>query len=134
MRRRAAKRPSVPRATAARFDSRRNVVKVKLDNGIAFEFDPSRAHGLEQAAPGDLAGVRVEGAGGTLHFPRLDVDLTVSRLLESFLGPLEWTKRDARAAASRRNGKLGGRPRGRAAERGCALSAALADGDARPYR
>ncbi|MGO9740021.1 MAG: DUF2442 domain-containing protein [Roseiarcus sp.] len=116
MRRRASKRPPVPRATAARFDSRRNVVKVTLDTGIAFEFDPSRAHGLEQAAPSDLAGVRVEGVGSTLHFPRLDVDLTVSRLLEGFLGPLEWTKREARAAASRRNGKLGGRRRGEAAE------------------
>jgi hypothetical protein len=55
--------------------------------------------------------ITVEGAGNTLHFPKLDADFSVSRLLEGFLGPLEWTKREARAAASRENGKRGGRPR-----------------------
>ena len=102
---------AIPRATAARFDRRRGKVVVSLDTGIDFAFDPRLAHGLAAAAPDDFVGVTVEGVGSTLHFPKLDADYTVSRLLEGFLGPLDWTRREARAAASKRNGKLGGRPR-----------------------
>jgi hypothetical protein len=100
-----------PHALAARYDRRRHKVWVKLDSGIDFSFDPRRAHGLDEASADDLVGVTVEGVGSTLHFPKLDADFSVARLLEGFLGPLEWTKREARAAASRENGKRGGRPR-----------------------
>jgi hypothetical protein len=100
-----------PRAVSARFDSRANRVRVRLNTGIDFSFDPRQAYGLQDAASEDLVGVTVEGAGSTLHFPRLDADFTVARLLEGFLGPIEWTKREGRAAASRENGKRGGRPR-----------------------
>jgi hypothetical protein len=99
-----------PRSLSAGFDRRNHRVWVKLDSGIDFSFDPGRAHGLQDASADDLAGVTVEGAGGTLHFPRLDADFSVARLLEGFLGPLDWTRREARAAASRENGKRGGRP------------------------
>ncbi len=84
---------------------------VGLDTGIEFSFDPRLAPGLSEAKIEDLAGVTVEGLGGTLRFPRLDADFTVSRLLERFVGPMDWTRREARALASRENGKRGGRPR-----------------------
>jgi len=100
-----------PRAVAARFDRRTHKVFVKLNTGIDFAFDPKLAQGLRDAAPDDLVGVSVEGVGSTLHFPRLDADFTVSRLLEGFLGPMDWTRREARALASRENGKRGGRPK-----------------------
>ncbi|WP_426000782.1 DUF2442 domain-containing protein [Caulobacter sp. DWR1-3-2b1] len=102
---------ATPRATSARFDKRSGKVVVSLDTGIDFSFDPRRAHGLGDAAPEDFMGVSIEGVGSTLHFPRLDADFTVSRLLEGFLGPMDWTKKEARANASRANGKRGGRPR-----------------------
>jgi Protein of unknown function (DUF2442) len=120
--RRAAKRGkqaySTPRAVAARFDRRTHKVFVKLDTGIDFAFDPKLAQGLSDAAADDLVGVSVEGVGSTLHFPRLDADFTVSRLLEGFLGPMDWTRREARALASRENGKRGGRPKREAAHTG----------------
>jgi hypothetical protein len=102
---------ATPRAVSARYDRRSRRVKVTLDTGIEFAFDPRRAQGLEQAAADDLVGVTVEGVGSTLHFPKLDADFTVSRLLEGFLGPMDWTRREGRALASRENGKRGGRPR-----------------------
>jgi hypothetical protein len=108
--------PPPPRAVAARFDRRSHRIRVRLDTGIEFLFDPRQAYGLEHASPEDLAGVTIEGAGGALHFPRLDADFSVARLLEGFLGPLDWTKRESRAAASRENGKRGGRPRKAGAE------------------
>lgn len=100
-----------PRAVAARFDRRTHKIVVKLDTGIDFAFDTKRAQGLSDAAADDLVGVSVEGVGSTLHFPRLDADFSVSRLLEGFLGPMDWTRRETRALASRANGMRGGRPR-----------------------
>lgn len=105
------RRSPLPRAIFARFDRRSQRVTVRLDTGLEFSFDPRQAKGLAEAAPDDFVGVRVEGVGSTLHFPRLDADYTVSRLLEVFLGPMDWTRREARAQASRENGKRGGRPR-----------------------
>ena len=102
---------ATPRAIAARFDKRAHRVVVALDTGIDFAFDPARAPELRDAAPDELAGVTVEGVGSTIRFPRLDADFTVSRLLEGFLGPMDWTRREMRAMASRENGRLGGRPR-----------------------
>jgi len=105
-----------PHALSARFDKRSHKVWVKLNSGIEFSFDSRRAYGLQDASADDLAGVTVEGVGSTLHFPKLDADFSVSRLLEGFLGPLEWTRREARAAVSRENGKRGGRPRKEASQ------------------
>jgi hypothetical protein len=107
---RKSRRP-LPRAISARFDRRSHRVIVRLDTGLEFSFDPRQARGLSGASMDDFVGVRVEGIGSTLHFPRLDADYTVSRLLEGFLGPLDWTRREARAHASRENGKRGGRPK-----------------------
>lgn len=107
---RSERQPS-PRAISARFDRRTHRVVVALDTGLDLRFDPRRVKGLEAAAGDDLMGVSVEGVGSTLHFPRLDADYTVSRLLEGFLGPLDWTKRERRASTSRENGKRGGRPK-----------------------
>lgn len=102
---------ATPHAVSARFDRRTQRIVVDLDTGISFAFDPKRARGLSAFPPESLAGVRVEGVGGALHFPALDADFTVSRLLEDFVGPLDWSRREARALASRENGKKGGRPK-----------------------
>ena len=102
---------TTPRALAARFDRRAQRVVVTLDTGIEFAFDPKLAPGLTDASGDDFIGVSVEGVGSTLRFPRLDADFTVSRLLEGFLGAMDWSKREARALASRENGKRGGRPK-----------------------
>ena len=106
----AAKRPT-PFATKVGFDRRHRKITLELNTGIEIAFDPRDAYGLEVATESELASVRIEGAGSAIHFERLDAYFSVSRLLEGFLGPIDWTRREVRAAASRRNGKLGGRPR-----------------------
>ena len=106
-----AARGSIPFATKVGFDRRHRKIRIELNTGIEIAFDPRDAHGLEAATEIELASVRIEGAGGAIHFERLDADFSVSRLLEGFLGPIDWSRRESRAAASRRNGKLGGRPR-----------------------
>jgi hypothetical protein len=106
-----AEKAALPYATEVHFDRRSHEVKLILNTGIKVAFDPRLAHGLEEASELDLADVEIEGAGGSIYFPKLDADFSVSRLLEGFLGPLEWARRERQAEASRENGKLGGRPR-----------------------
>lgn len=107
----ASRTKDTPHALSAKFDRRNYKVWVRLSSGIDFCFDPRMAYGLQDATADDLVGVTVEGVGSTLHFPKLDADFSVARILEGFLGPMEWTRRENRAAASRENGKRGGRPR-----------------------
>ena len=102
---------ATPRAVAARLDRRAGRLIVQLDSGIAFSFDPAASRDLAAASADSLATVVIDGRGSSLHFPALDVDLSVARLLESFLGPMAWTRREAQAEASRENGKRGGRPK-----------------------
>ncbi len=108
---RAERKPTTPRAVDVRFDKRSRRIKLRLDTGLDVMFDPRAAYGLEAATDDDFVGAVIEGGGTVLHLPRLDADFSVARLLEGFLGPLDWTRREARAEASRRNGAKGGRPR-----------------------
>lgn len=100
-----------PKAISAKLDGRSHRIVIDLDTGISLSFDYRRAYGLRDAAREDLFGLTIEGAGSTLHIPRLDADFSIARLLEGFLGPMKWARSEARAAASRENGKRGGRPR-----------------------
>lgn len=105
------RRRPTPQAISARFDRRSRRLVIRLDTGIDFSFNPRDAHGLEEASEEQLADVAIDGAGSTLHFPKLDADFSIVRLLEGFLGPTDWSRRERRAVASRENGRLGGRPR-----------------------
>ena len=104
------RKPGTPHAISARFDRRTGRMRIRLNTGLDLAFDPRQEPELRDASLDELAGATLQGAGGGLHFPALDADYSIARLLETFLGPMEWTRREARAAASRENGKLGGRP------------------------
>ena len=111
-----------PVATAARYDRRRGRVVVTLSTGLELAFPPQDAEGLEDALPADLAAIEITPSGLGLHFPRLDADLYLPALLEGLVGSRRFmaarlghrggsARSDAKAAAARANGKLGGRPR-----------------------
>lgn len=102
---------ATPRAVSARFDGIRRRVIIELDSGLELAFDPARAAGLGGARDAQLGEVTIVGAGSALRFAALDVDFSIPRLLEGFVGPLAWERKIARAEASRRNGAKGGRPR-----------------------
>lgn len=108
-----------PLATAARYEAGR--IHVELDNGCAFEFPVEQAQGLAGAKASDLQTIEISAAGLSLHWPKLDADLYVPALVKGILGTKQWMAEigttggkaatDAKAAAARVNGRLGGRPR-----------------------
>src|SRR5262245_61484380 len=117
-----------PRARAARYDSKTGRVRVDLTNGCSFAFPARKAQGLEHASDEELAQIEVLGLGLGLHWERLDVDLSVPGLLAGLFGTKAYMDRQraaragaaksaAKAAAARRNGAKGGRPRKAAAKR-----------------
>ena len=121
--RRAAK--TEPRAARARYRARGAALGIELTNGAVITIPVKLIPHLKRAAPSDVQSVEVLGRGSGLHWERLDLDLSVPALVSSvFAGP-EWMAElgrvggrrssTAKAAAARRNGRKGGRPRIRAA-------------------
>ncbi len=113
---------TTPKAVSARYDRRIGRVVIALNSGLELAFSPHHAQGLEHAKPDQLTDIEISPSGLGLHFPHLDADLYLPALLEGFLGSRNWmaaelgkrggrASTDAKVAAARENGKLGGRPR-----------------------
>ncbi len=107
-----------PRAVAARYDAETDRIIVDLASGATFAFPPALVEFLQDATPEQLAEVEVQGAGFGLHWETLDVDYTVPGLMNGVFGTARWmaaragqARSQAKAEASRVNGKKGGRPR-----------------------
>lgn len=113
------------RAVQARYSAARDRVVVVLDSGLELSFAPADAQELRRAHPTQLRQVEITPSGLGIHFPLADADIYLPGLLEGFLGSRRWmasrmgqkggrSRSEAKLAASRANGKLGGRPRKKA--------------------
>ena len=109
-------------AVAARYDRRSARVVVSLNTGIQIAFPVAMAEGLAGADASDLADIEITPAGLGLHWPKLGADVYVPALLQGIFGSKRWmaaqlgaaggkTRSSAKAAAARKNGRKGGRPR-----------------------
>lgn len=111
-----------PTVTAARYDPDTDRVIISLSNGLEVSVPAHEVQGLETATPADLSCIEIDPPGFGLHFPTLDADLYVPALLQGIFGSERWmaarlgarggkARTAAKVVASRKNGKLGGRPR-----------------------
>ncbi len=109
-------------AVSARYDRRRSRIVVVLNTGVEVAFPTRLAEGLADASPENLSDIEISPAGLGLHWPRLDADLYVPALLQGVFGSKSWMARQlgaeggrartvAKVAASRENGRKGGRPK-----------------------
>jgi hypothetical protein len=115
-------RASVPKAIAARFNRATGRIVIHLSSKLDVSFSPHDAQGLENAKPSQLEEMEISPSGLGIHFPKLDADLYLPSLLEGFLGSRRWmasrlghvggkSRSRAKRAASRANGRMGGRPK-----------------------
>jgi Protein of unknown function (DUF2442) len=112
----------VPRAVTARYDRRTGRVVIGLSSGLEVGFLPEKAQELAGARAAELEEIEITPSGYGIHFAKLNADIYLPALLQGFYGSRKWmaaglgrvggaSRSRAKMAASRRNGKLGGRPR-----------------------
>ena len=110
-----------PRVTRAHYRISDDAIALTLDNGVEVAIPRRLLQGLEKATAAQLSRVEIEGPGSGLHWPSLDIDHYVPAILAGVFGTRQWmselgtkggnVRNPKKAAASRRNGRLGGRPR-----------------------
>ena len=109
------------RASSAVYRDKEHALRIGLTNGVTIALPVRLIPELRSAARRDVRAVEILGRGSGLHWESLDVDLSISGLLSSLFPGPEWLAElgrvggqkssAAKAAAARRNGRKGGRPR-----------------------
>jgi hypothetical protein len=116
------KQAHYPAAAAVKYDPGIARLVIDLASGLGLTIPLEAVQGLEDAVPADLADAEISPSGLGIYFPKLDTDIYLPALLEGVLGTKRWmaarngkaggkASTEAKAAAARENGKLGGRPK-----------------------
>jgi len=104
-------------ASAAKYDRRSDALVITMRSGAIATIPRILIPVVRDAKPNAAAELELSPMGTSLRFPKLDADFAVHGLIRSVFGVNHAnriagaTKSPARAAASRANGRKGGRPR-----------------------
>ena len=109
-------------ARSATYDDSRAEIQITLANGASVRLPAHLIDGLRDAPDAARSRVEVSGIGYGLHWPDLDLDLSVPALLAGIFGTRRWldeqrartagrSRSPAKSSAARNNGAKGGRPR-----------------------
>ena len=108
-------------AVSVAYEPRLKRLHVELASGAAILVPVSKIQRLAKAKPATVKSVELTGKGYGLHWPALDLDVSVPDLVAGCFGSSAWMAALARqggratsiakGAAARKNGKMGGRPR-----------------------
>jgi hypothetical protein len=119
---------TLPKAESARFDRKTKSLLLNLQNGATLIVPVALIQGLQGASDKDIAALELMQHGSQIHWKDLDIQIYVKSLIDGIFGTKSWMERlkdhyaaiggkggaartDVKAAASRENGKKGGRPR-----------------------
>jgi Protein of unknown function (DUF2442) len=110
-----------PRARSVVYDQAQDVVLIYLQTDVFVGIPRQLLQGLENATAGDLADFWLSSNGDALHWETLNASFSIPGLVAGVFGTKQWmatvgrkggqAKTPAKTAASRANGKKGGRPR-----------------------
>ena len=110
-----------PRVVSAAYDDSSRRIVLELDNDTSFAFPIYKVEGLGGAPLESIAEVSLVSEGTALRWEHLDIDLGVVELIAGIYGTHKWmaklgrkggsARSEAKAIASRENGKKGGRPK-----------------------
>jgi hypothetical protein len=112
---------SEPRAIEAKYLPASRQLRLKLTNGTSLRLPVSVIPELSAATRAQLLDLEILPGGDGLHWEALDFTVSVPGLVASLFSPSTWMSElgrlggtrstAAKAAAARRNGLRGGRPR-----------------------
>jgi hypothetical protein len=109
------------------LDHKKKKLVIDLKNGVSVLLPLEKLQGFANALPEDIEKGKIGPRGAYLHWDNLGVDFTLEGLLQGIFGTKAWmarigkvggqAKSEVKAAASRINGRKGGRPRKAASPR-----------------
>jgi hypothetical protein len=120
-------RRATPHAVAVSYNSAAQIYTLSMLAGGVLSFTVSQVPEIAGATPEQLANVELWPSGGSIRWPQLDMDISITGLVMDIVAGEGWraayrsillqearaTKTPKRAAAARENGLKGGRPRKR---------------------